>query len=118
MNLVVDIGNSFIKAAVVERDDVLKVSRFSSVEELQHSRIKEEFPQLQRAIVASTSIPTAGVAEILLGWGLCVLEMTAQTPVPIGNAYHTPSTLGVDRLAAAVGAVGTVGRDCLIVDFG
>ena len=118
MNLVVDIGNSFIKVAVVEQDDVLIVRRFSSVEELQQSSIMEEFPQLQRAIVASTSITTDGVAEILLGWGLCVLEMTAQTPVPIGNAYHTPSTLGVDRLAAAVGAVEMVGQDCLIVDFG
>ena len=33
-----------------------------------------------------------------------LLEFTSQTPVPVANAYHTPETLGRDRLAAAVGA--------------
>ena len=47
-----------------------------------------------------------------------MLEMTQRTAVPIGNAYLTPETLGVDRLAAAVGAVSQVGDNCLIVDFG
>ena len=45
--------------------------------------------------------------------------MSPSTPVPIGNAYLTPETLGADRLAAAVGAVElTGGGDCVIVDFG
>ena len=47
------------------------------------------------------------------------LEVTSQTPVPVANAYHTPETLGRDRLAAAVGAtVLYPGRNVLIVDFG
>ena len=48
-----------------------------------------------------------------------LLEFTPVTPVPIGNAYLTPATLGRDRLAAAVGAATLYpGRNALIVDFG
>lgn len=42
-----------------------------------------------------------------------------ETPVPIINKYHSPKTLGADRLAAAVGAVAKYGkRDMLVMDFG
>ena len=44
------------------------------------------------------------VAAMLRGRVDYLLEFTSQTPVPIGNAYLTPETLGRDRLAAAVGA--------------
>ena len=118
MNLIVDIGNSFIKAAVVEHDEMLALHRFSSVEEFGQSALVGDYPRLRRAIVASTGVRTNEVASLLTEWGLEVLEMTQQTPVPIGNAYITPETLGVDRLAAAVAAVELYGEDCLIVDFG
>ena len=118
MNLIVDIGNSFIKAAVVEHDEMLVLHRFSSVEEFGQSALVGDYPRLRRAIVASTGVRTDEVASLLTEWGLEVLEMTQQTPVPIGNAYFTPETLGVDRLAAAVAAVELYGEDCLIVDFG
>ncbi|MBR5863426.1 MAG: type III pantothenate kinase [Alistipes sp.] len=118
MNLIVDIGNSFIKAAVVEHDEMLVLHRFSSVEEFGQSALVGDYPRLRRAIVASTGVRTDEVASLLTEWGLEVLEMTQQTPVPIDNAYFTPETLGVDRLAAAVAAVELYGEDCLIVDFG
>ncbi|MFR7680709.1 MAG: type III pantothenate kinase [Bacteroides thetaiotaomicron] len=49
-----------------------------------------------------------------------LLEFSSQTPVPIGNAYLTPETLGRDRLAAAVSRHDVLypGRNVLIVDFG
>ena len=69
--------------------------------------------------MASTGVGAEGVAEMLRARGLRVLVMSPSTPVPIGNAYLTPDTLGVDRLAAAVGAVALTGSgNCLIVDFG
>lgn len=44
---------------------------------------------------------------------------TIHTPIPIKNAYRTPETLGLDRLAAAVGAWSLApGRNSLIVDMG
>lgn len=40
-------------------------------------------------------------------------------PMPLAIDYATPSTLGHDRIAAAVGALTLApGRDCLVVDAG
>ena len=119
MNLVVDIGNTLIKVAVVERDEVVYMQQAESIEEVDLVTLCERFPSLRRAIVASTAFPTADVAVMLREKGFDVLEMTSLTPVPIGNTYQSPETLGVDRLAAAVAAVEVMGcRDCLVVDFG
>ena len=70
MNLIVDIGNSFIKVAVVEHDEVLELRRYQSLEEFAGSNIVAEFPFLHRAIVASTAMATREVAELLENWGL------------------------------------------------
>ena len=119
MNLVVDIGNTLIKVAVVERDEVVYMQQAESIEEVDLVTLCERFPSLRRAIVASTAFPTTDVAVLLREKGFDVLEMTSLTPVPIGNTYQSPETLGVDRLAAAVAAVEVMGcRDCLVVDFG
>lgn len=48
-----------------------------------------------------------------------LLELTADTPVPLENRYGTPHTLGADRLAAAVGAASIhPNEDLLVADIG
>lgn len=48
-----------------------------------------------------------------------LMEFTTAMPVPVAIDYRTPSTLGVDRLAAAVGAAAVApGADLLIADIG
>lgn len=45
--------------------------------------------------------------------------LNENTALPINNKYSTPSTLGPDRLAAAVAAADLFpGRNCLVFDFG
>ena len=119
MNLVVDIGNSFMKVAVVDGDNIVATQRVAVDSEIDVESLKAAYPALRRSIVASSGVATSQVASVLRCAGLEVLEMTSTTPVPIGNDYLTPATLGVDRLAAAVGVVKCMGYDdCLIVDFG
>lgn len=119
MNLIVDIGNSRVKAAVADGDDVLVARAFPSLAEADLAGLLDEYPAVGRCIVSSTGVDADAVIGCLRERGLHVLEMSPSTPVPIGNAYLTPETLGADRLAAAVGAVAlTGGGDCVIVDFG
>jgi type III pantothenate kinase len=50
-----------------------------------------------------------------------VIELTVNTPMPISINYRTPNTLGVDRIAAAVGAHALMGNsncDILVADIG
>lgn len=119
MNLVVDIGNSLMKVSVVDGADVVEAQRLAVDADIDVKRLQASYPTLRKAIVASSGVATASIASELRQAGLWVLEMTSTTPVPIGNDYLSPETLGVDRLAAAVGVVKCMGYDdCLIVDFG
>lgn len=118
MNLVVDIGNTLVKFAVFEHGELV---RQHVVEEPR----EEDFAALlqggraERAIVASTRGAMPALVETVRRHTDRLLEFTPATPVPIGNAYWTPETLGRDRLAAAVGAATLYpGRNALIVDFG
>ena len=118
MNLIVDIGNTLVKLAV---SDGGKIVAQHCVERLHPSMLDEllEGRRAAKAVVASTRGEADDVTEMVRSRADYVLEFTSQTPVPIGNAYLTPETLGRDRLAAAVGAtVLYPGRNVLIVDFG
>ena len=118
MNLIIDIGNSRTKIAVVDNGQVVDNYVLEDVVELENHQVFGLYPTISKAIVASTAQSTDRIAEWLRKRGLYVVEMSSSTPVPLRNGYLTPETLGVDRLAAAVGASQMVEGDCLVVDFG
>jgi type III pantothenate kinase len=119
MNLIVDIGNTRAKVAVVLQGEVIADYNFASVAEVDVEQILRSFPQLERAIVASSGESADRIVKVLENSGIEVVELSCKTSIPIKNDYATPQTLGVDRLAAAVGAVEVLGyENCLIVDFG
>lgn len=118
MNLVVDIGNTLLKLAVFDGGRLVAQQCVGELRE-------ETFAGLlggaraARAVVASTRGEAPAIVEAVRRHTDYLLEFTLATPVPIGNAYLTPATLGRDRLAAAVGAATLYPRrNALIVDFG
>lgn len=118
MNLIVDIGNTLVKLAVFDGGRIVAQR---CVERLHPSMLGEllEGRRAAKAVVASTRGEADDVIETVRPYADYLLEFTSQTPVPVANAYHTPETLGRDRLAAAVGADALYpGRSVLIVDFG
>ena len=120
MNLIIDIGNSRAKVVVMEVDTLVKED---VVEEFSASLFEEilaAYPAISRAIIASTRGDEERVKQIVAERiGKVVVFKPATTPIPLANHYHTPETLGADRLAAAVGAQAMY-PDCdiMIVDFG
>lgn len=118
MNLIADIGNTFVKIAVFESGHLVAdrcLERLSPqvIDSLTGGR------RVERAIYASTRGTAEETVAALRARSDYVLEFGARTPVPIRNAYLTPATLGRDRLAAAVGAAALYpGRNVLIADFG
>lgn len=110
MNLVVDIGNTRVKAAVFDEGRLVEVGDMDV--------LLAKYP-VDRAIVSSVRGATKNVAEMLRGRGVKCLTLGADTPLPIANLYRTPSTLGPDRIAAAVGANALYpGENLLVVDLG
>ncbi|HNQ11696.1 MAG TPA: type III pantothenate kinase [Bacteroidia bacterium] len=103
-HLIIDIGNTCIKGAWYRQSKLSKiVSSSYSKNELKSLAVQLQSKPIQSTIVCSVKkeIPT----EVLncLNKMSNVIRLTHETPVPIKNLYKSPETLGLDRLANAVG---------------
>lgn len=115
--LTIDIGNTAVKGSVFEKGILIESIL---VEDLD---ARPFFPFIDRyrpggAICCSVGRdPGAFLDEIGECVGKPVMRLSHETPLPIGVEYATPSTLGLDRIAAAAGA-SLVAEEVLVVDAG
>lgn len=120
MNLIIDIGNTFAKTAVV--DAACEVVFIEVQQELDSPVIRDilaQYPQVDSAILSTTRLPDQQTEEYIQRHVDRFIRFGSDTPVPLANLYGTPETLGADRMAAAVGAAGIApGRELLIIDLG
>ncbi len=118
MKLVIDIGNTFVKAARFEgvtlRDNVH--CRLGEIAVLQ------DFLGTTKPTACAVSCVAAEMQaiETWLNQLCCpVLRINDTTKLPFRNNYRTPHTLGSDRLAAVTGAMTLLpGHDVLVADIG
>jgi type III pantothenate kinase len=119
LNLVIDIGNSLTKVAVF---DFGKIVQTICMEELTIARLvdlKLIYPDLNHAILSSVADVDVNLLKFIKTEYNLFVEFTHQTPVPIENLYESKETLGLDRLAAAVGGNSLFpGKDLLVIDSG
>ena len=120
MYLIVDIGNSRAKIVVVEGTNILYNTVTESVSVDVVEKLVAQYRGITHAIISTTRGDGESVKTLLSGYiGEVMLFRSATTPIPIANHYHTPNTLGADRLAAAVGAWAMYpDSDVMVVDFG
>ncbi|MDR0941135.1 MAG: type III pantothenate kinase [Bacteroidales bacterium] len=117
MQLIVDVGNSYIKIFVFDDATITVSYRYT------HTDFFDALPHffsthsISCAIVSNVS----GIQNVYqtIRTYVPTLEFSHRTPIPLANNYATPHTLGLDRIAAAVGAE-TVQPHChkLIIDAG
>lgn len=103
VNLVIDIGNTVAKLAVFDGDKVVEVLRGSNHSLDWLSMLCNKYP-IERGIIASVITLSNTIRRQLAGVPFEIIELNHLTPIPIRNLYKTPETLGMDRLAAVVGA--------------
>ena len=104
MILLADFGNTRVKAAVLENGNLRHVDDIEKVD-------------VDGGMWCSVHPLDPSVVEWMSSHGM--KQLTAHTPIPLTNAYSSPETLGMDRLAAAVGAFSMQpGHDLLVVDAG
>ena len=120
MNLLIDIGNSGAKVAIANKDRLLVVKRFDKLTfEVLLPFFEQYCPEAAICSSVADESEQSAICEILNKYIKKVISFDYQTPVPIKNCYATPETLGIDRLAAAVGANYLFpATDCLIFDCG
>jgi len=118
MQLVIDIGNTRIKAALFQKDQLLEFLVFKDYQEVLESVLFKNNLSINNCIVASV-VDDINAFVDGLAKKVNVLVFTSETPLPIKNLYETTSTLGSDRLAAAVGGeLLFPGQDILVIDAG
>lgn len=104
MNLVVDVGNTRIKSAVFEKDNLIerfvfdKKNIFESLE-----NIFEKFEKIEHLVVASVGdLDKKGFLSF--SHRVKINFITHKNHFPFVNTYETPTTVGIDRLVLAAGA--------------
>lgn len=114
--LTVDIGNTALKAAVYEEGRLVQsvVSRVVSAEVPEMLMTCNSCDGIAYCCVGED---TGGVERSLRESGLPFLRLGADTPLPIAVDYDSRATLGVDRVAAAVG-VACADEAVLVADAG
>jgi type III pantothenate kinase len=119
LNLVIDIGNSRSKAAIFSRQEMVQLFVFEHFTANELGALMKEFPAIDKAILSAVSSVDRSLPGYLKTLFPDFIELSYLTPMPIRNSYKTPETLGIDRLAAAVGAqVLFPGKDLLVMDAG
>ena len=100
MHLAIDIGNSALKFAVFDREDISV--KGSGIEELT-AYVNSNPTLVTQAIMASVA-DSAATIDLLRKFNIPLIVLSPQTKLPIQNLYKTPETLGSDRVALAVAA--------------
>lgn len=118
-HLCIDCGNSRIKAAVFASGEIVS-HEVTDYDHLAPVCNLARSSDVSAALLTSTTERTGIVVEALKPLLSCELnELSHSTPLPLSLAYHTPETLGRDRIAAAVGAWQMfTGCNLLVVDAG
>jgi type III pantothenate kinase len=118
MNLVIDIGNTNVKAALFEERDLITTQRIANSGIVAIKAFCGE-ASVEKVIVSSVATDPSDVVSVLRETGYFVHHLTWKSKFPFKNLYQTPETLGVDRLASAAGAISQYGKsNMLIIDAG
>lgn len=117
-SLTIDQGNSSVKIAVWDGADLVEYSAHASLSDDEIEAVVKRHG-VDRAMFCSVADQQEMLVAMLRGAGIRYSELTHLTPLPLTIDYATPATLGVDRIAAAVGAASMYpDREILVVDVG
>ncbi len=117
MNLVLDIGNTKHKMAIFDGNTLVSLE---ITEQLLPEHLEQTLQnfQVSHGILCSVDHYDENLAAAL-SENIPVIQLSHSTLLPITNAYATPTTLGKDRLSAAVGANALFpGKNVLSIDAG
>ncbi len=118
MNLIIDIGNTSVKAALVSEGVIVSLERFDSADPQVIGRFTGHH-RLRGVIVSSVGGDPSALLAFFGTRAERVHHLSSGSKYPFDIDYDTPGTLGVDRLAAAAGAVYRhPGADLLVIDAG
>ena len=124
MNLVIDIGNSLQKIAVFNNDEMVFHQSFSAISEEILTSVLAQFPVNYSILSTVAGVDTQVIDFLSINTKM--MHYSQQTQLPITILYKSVETLGLDRIANAVGAamqfpnrnvLSIQAGTCLVFDF-
>jgi type III pantothenate kinase len=127
MMFAIDIGNSFVKCALIERDRVLgreslptdeceNVITLADMVRRVVGRILSIDGAILSSVVPRVTEKAIRVTEHQIGSKPRIVDSSMKMPFEL--AVPVPSQVGSDRLCAAAGAVGSKRRSAIVIDAG
>jgi type III pantothenate kinase len=101
LDIAIDVGNTRTKTGVFEAGRMLEKSNFDHGDLDAIRKVCQKW-QIQNAIVSNTGHLFFEMDDLPVRRNKILLSH--ETSLPIVNLYHTPETLGKDRIASVVGA--------------
>lgn len=119
MNLCIDEGNTRVKLAVFHQNKLLHFEAVPKLSPTILQTMQKQFPLLTNVILSSVRLPQVEIMTFLNTQFQFFIELSHNTYLPISNNYHTPKTLGKDRIAGVVaGNHMYPNTDLLVIDAG
>lgn len=118
-NITIDQGNTSAKIAVWHDDMIVFESCYHTLCPDDIMKLHERFRHIDASIYCTVTKRDGLITDALRQHCGKTLELSSLTPMPLTIEYRTPGTLGLDRIAAMVGARSLhVGKWLLVVDMG
>ncbi|MBN2350630.1 MAG: type III pantothenate kinase [Bacteroidales bacterium] len=119
MNLTIDIGNSRIKAAVFDDNNLINTYVLDQEQSVDIKSIIGEWGAINKSIISSVTELQSPFIRVLQKDIPYIIYLDLNTPIPVKNSYKSKTTLGMDRIADVVGAYSMYpGENILIIDAG
>ncbi|MFD0991566.1 type III pantothenate kinase [Mariniflexile jejuense] len=119
MNLIIDVGNTLVKLAIFENDEIIIKKTIVNESILDALKaIKNDFKAVNHAILSTVGkLDTETIKVIKTLFDLLILS--SEIKLPFISLYETPKTLGVDRIALVCASVKQFkNTNVLIIDAG
>lgn len=118
MHLIIDAGNTRIKLAVFNNDELIHNEIITYLELEKKAFFLIEKYKISEGIISSVGDVKKDVF-LKIESKIKLLTLTSEVKIPFKNNYSTPKTLGVDRIAlAAAAATVYPNKNVLVIDAG
>jgi len=118
MRLAIDVGNTLVKLAVFDREEMVSLQRYDDLDKAILNDVFRENNQLNAGIISTVRNLPASLTEYISDH-IPLTFLSHNTRLPIKVEYDTPETLGMDRIAAVVGAQHLFpGKNLLVIETG
>jgi type III pantothenate kinase len=118
MNLIIDIGNTSTKLAVIKDSKKISISRINDLSCDEFEK-KLSDKKIRKVIVSSVKKQPHFITDLLVSHIPFVHILSHKSKLPFTVEYETPESLGTDRIAGVAGAYNLFpGENILIIDAG